>query len=245
MTDQKQEKRALIEYKAIKPLIDALALAGGCSSAVLISMIDNPIGKAAAVGFGFSCFWYWGRSNLTATGPKRKKPQRRDDYLTVNSAKGSRQVRRFEQVAPSHIIRQSLWADMLDLVRKSEPHITNQPPVSPRRPQTLDQFAFVSYDNAGNRVQLLSCDVRNFLRRAWLYRPRGKGLGARFWGNRNQRTWPEWYPGPFWYEALVLLIRQTEKGLGRQLIVPLGYQQEGLRWGSRETYEHLIYWYTK
>lgn len=250
MTDQKQEKRALIEHEAIKPLIDALALAGGCSSTALIPMIDNPIGKAATVGFGFSCFWYWGRGNLTSTSPKRKKPRRRADDYKVNWGDGT--MRRFEQIAPDFITRQSLWADIRDLVRKPKPRVIEQPPIRPIKPRSLEQFAFMSWDDNGNPVQLLSCDVRNFLR--WARRKldkgkteRGEGLGKRSWDNRSRSTWPDWYPGPRWYEAMMVLLVATEVGLKRQLIDVIQDEPRRikLRYPAWSTYEHILWWYTE
>lgn len=242
MTEQKQEnKRALIEYAVAKPFVDATALGLAIGGPAALS--GNFIAGFVA-GSSFSLFWYWGRGNLVS---KRRAAvsAKMADYITVNSANGSRQVRRFEQVAPGYIVRESYAQAAWRLIRPQRPEPVSQPPVNASRPGSLDQFAFISWDNSGAEVQLLSNHVRHFLRRAWLYQNRGQGLGRRFWDTRNKRGWPEWYPGPYWYEAVMRLLVAAQKGLGRQLIVKMGHQQIGLRFNAQMTYEHLLYWYTK
>ena len=238
MTEQKS--RPLIEYAVIKPAVDAVALGLAIGGPAALS---GNFWQGFVMGASCSFSWYWIKGNLISVDPKRKKAAKRDGYK-VNW--GSGKMDHFEQVMPTHITRQPLFADLFGLFKtKPRTRITGQPEIRPNRPSTLDQFAFVSCDNAGNQIQLLSCDVRNFLRRAWLHKGRGRGLGARLWGHKEARTWPNWYPGPFWREAVIMLIKAAQAGLGRQLIVPLGHQQEGLRFDARTTYEHLIYWYAK
>lgn len=250
MTKQQTQQALInIEYKVAKPFVDAGALALGSSAFAMV--LQAPVFNWALVGGGFSLVFYWGRENLTATRSKHKKSKRRDDYLIVNSTNGRRQINRFEQVSPTYITRRSLWTDLTSLLKgKPEPRVINQSPVSPRRPQTLDQFVFVSYDDAGNRVQLNSSNVRNFLWEAWKDQDKGKGLGKRKWDYRNRKTWPSWYPGPEWYEAMIRLLLSTQNGLGRQLVIIIQDEPRRMKLrypprGENGTYEHILWWYTE
>ena len=234
---EKKEKRAIIEYAVAKPFIEGIiaGLAVGGPASFSGKFFEGLV-------WGSSLYFGWYLWSQNANQGKRK-PRSQNSTITVNTASGTRKVRRFE-FQPGYIARET-WGETLRrwTVGKPQPRIAGPTAPTVTRPAELDQFVFISQSDDGQMVELLSTDFRNFLRRAWLYRERGKGFGARFWGPLNQRSWPDWYPGPFWYQAARNLIYSAQGGLGRQLVIETNNQWYMLRWPMKTTYEHVLYWY--
>jgi len=241
VTDQKNEKqRALvnIEYRVVKPFIDAAALGSGCAAFAV--PLDGPIINWAVVGAGFSFFWYWGKNNLTR--PEKKagshSPSRQ---IVVNSATESRKVRIFDQVAPQFITRESYVEGLtrwLGLGRKSATQRDAAKEPEPK-PEWLEETIFTSYHD-NQAIQLSERDVARFLSWAWRYRARGKGLSERSWV-RNWKQRPQWYHGlgPVWYYAMMNLLWNLEAKAGRDVITWIGHQQYGLARDPHQTLQGL------
>jgi hypothetical protein len=214
-----QAQRALIniECKVAKPFVDAIAL--GLAIAGPLSFSGNFLGGFVC-GSSFSLVLYWGKNNLMR--PKRAKAKRGGAgpaHLIVNSATGSRKIRRFEYAAfqPGHINRET-WGEMLRRWVGGErgPRPVIDKPHVPR------EFVFQSHYD-GQTVELREDDVRRFLRAAWKNRQRGRGLSHRRWV-REWRQRPQWYKdlGPYWYRALLVLLREAQLVLRCQLVVCIG-----------------------
>jgi hypothetical protein len=95
----------------------------------------------------------------------------------------------------------------------------------------MSEFIFYG-QYEGQEVQLLESDVIRFLNAAWRVEKRlhkGTGLSERRWV-RNISQRPQWYKnlGTAWYYALIDLLYEVEDMSGRQLIVPVGWQQNAL-----------------
>jgi hypothetical protein len=97
----------------------------------------------------------------------------------------------------------------------------------------MTEYIFLSHYD-GQEVQLLESDVTRFL---WRYRKWGHGLSERRWV-RDISQRPQWYKnvGSTWYYALVELLWEVE---ARQLIVPVGWQQNALARDPHQTLEAL------
>jgi hypothetical protein len=95
----------------------------------------------------------------------------------------------------------------------------------------------------GKEMQLLESDVIRFLNAAWRAEKRhkkGTGLSQRRW-DRNMSQRPQWYKnlGTSWYYALIDLLWEVEEMSGRQLIIPVGWQQNALARDPHQTLEAL------
>ncbi len=211
---QKQTRRALIEYKIVKPFVDAAALGSACGS--LAFATGGPAFNWSLLGGSASLFWYWGRSNLSR--PKAKRATRAPGrHILVNSANGSRSMV-FNQVAGGFITRET-WGDPFFRWLRGKPRVRPQYPVIDK-PKILEEFVFRS-----GQIELLESDVRLFLRAAWRNRHRGSGLSQRRWVRDCQKR-PQWYQnlGPTWYYGLLSLLREAQQKTGRQLVVCTGPQ---------------------
>ncbi len=218
---EKRTQRCLIEYAIVKPAVDALAL--GAGSAAFATVLQGPVLNWSLIGGGFSLFWYWGTANLTKG--KKGKPARESagpGSIVVNSVNGSRKVSRkgfeYAQYQPRYVSRET-FPEMLRRFVKRKPRIRQAPLDAPI---ALRDFVFHSYYQ-GQPVELAEDDVRRFLRSAWRHRHQGSGLGQRRWV-RDWRLRPQWYKdlGPYWYFALLALIREAELITYRQLVVSPG-----------------------
>lgn len=250
MPDQKEEKRPLIEYAALKPVIDAAVLATGCASVATIPAVESHIIKAAAVGVGFSCFWFWGSGNLSRS-PQAKKAaatkRNRGRQIKVQGEKWT-----FDQVAPQHITRQSAFRDFLDFLRprKQEP-LQRQAQRQIDKPPWMKEVVFHSHCN-GYPVELSEPDVLRFLSWARRHQQKGKGLSERSWVRlgHERGAWYQALPRPQWYEAMKNILYELEEKSGREIIAEISTNQiklskdaalilEGLRWleGIRPQYD--------
>ena len=210
---QKQSRRALIEYKIVKPFVDAVALGSGCG--LFASVAREPVSSWAFIGGGLSLFWYWGTANLSR--PKAKRTTRTAGRrILVNSANESRSMV-FNQVAGGFIARESYLTPILRWV-KGNPRVRPQTDRIDKPPWMSEQVFSSHYK--GRPVQLLESDVTRFLIEAWRHRSHGSGLSQRRWV-RGFKDRPQWYKnlGTHWYYALINLIDKTETMSGRQLIV--------------------------
>lgn len=96
------------------------------------------------------------------------------------------------------------------------------PPPSPSqtvRSQIVEMRKFESVDQTGQRVQLLSDDLRAFLKTAWRHNARGSGLSLNRWTGKRYRL-PQWYTGKGigWYWAALNLLADAEDVTGTQLV---------------------------
>ena len=224
MTKQRTQKALFnIEYKVAKPFVDAGALALGSSAFAVV--LQGPALNWGLLGAGFSLFWYWGSANLTR--PKRgKKPASPASVgagsVMVNSVNGSRKVSlgfNFQQ--PGWVSRETGWETLSRLAwwkNKPTPRPVIDKAAVPR------EFVFQSHYD-GQPVEIREDDLRRFLRAAWKYRFRGKGLGERHWV-REWRQRQQWYKdlGPHWYRALLVLLREAQRVRQCQLVVCTGPQ---------------------
>jgi hypothetical protein len=237
MTKQ-QTRRAIIEYKTAKPFVDALAL--GLGSSAFAVVFQGPAFNWACIGAGFSLVFYWGSANLTS--PKKTKPKRGragPGHVVVNSVNGTRKVPLeggFEY-APRFVSRET-WGETLRrfVMGRPEPRPAFD---QPAKPKWMTEYIFLSHYD-GQEVQLLESDVTRFLNSAWRYRKWGHGLSERRWV-RDISQRPQWYKnvGSTWYYALVELLWEVEAISGRQLIVPVGWQQNALARDPHQTLEAL------
>jgi hypothetical protein len=219
MTKQ-QTRRPLIEYKVAKPFVDATALGVGSSAFAIV--LQGPALNWGLLGAGFSLIWFWGSNNLTR--PKRKKGassvRAGAGSVVVNSATGSRKVSLgFNYEHPGFVSRET-WGETLRRL------IVGKPPSRPAidKPTVPFEFVFQSHYD-GQPVELREDDVRRFLRAAWKYRRRGRGLSHRRWV-RECRDRPQWYKdlGPHWYRAFLVLLREAQQLRQCQLVVCIGPQ---------------------
>lgn len=241
MTKQRTQKALInIEYKTAKPFVDATALGlaiGGPSA------FSGNFWTGFVCGSSFSLFWYWGSSNLTR--PKKAKPRHGGGgpgHVIVNSVNGTRKVpleKGFEY-APRFVSRetypQAIWRKIKIWGGKPEPRqAINQP----TKPKWMTEYIFLSHYD-GQEVQLLESDVTRFLNSAWRYRKWGRGLSERRWV-RDISLRPQWYKnvGPTWYYALINLLWEVEEVSGRQLLIPVGWQQNALARDPHQILEAL------
>ncbi len=241
MTEKKEiQHRPIIEYKAVKPFVDAAALAGGCASFALVPVVDNPAGKAALVGTGFSLFWYWGSGNLSLPKAAQRAPRNAGRKIKVQGEKWT-----FDQVAPGQFVtRQSAFKDFLGFLGGNKHKVVqrNATPSVPK-PGWMTELVFHSHCN-GYPCQILVQDAFRFLRLAQkLQREKGKGKGL------SKNTWiryaherPLWYqelPCPSWYHAMMNLIYAAERYGEKQLIVEVGPRQIALAREASQVLEAL------
>jgi hypothetical protein len=223
VSDQKEEKRPLIEYAAAKPFVDAAVLATGCASVAVIPTVESQIIKAAAVGVSFSCFWFWGSGNLSR--PKAKSAKRKQGrQIKVQGEPWS-----FDQVAPGQFItRQSVLKDILDflLPHKQEP-LQRQAQRKIDKPPWMQEVVFHSHCDF-YPMQLAEPDVSRFLNWARRHQQRGKGLSARSWVRfgHERGAWYQALPRPQWYEAMMNLLDAAGKYGERQLVIEIGNQKK-------------------
>lgn len=224
---EKRTRCYLIEYAVFKPAVDALAL--GAGSAAFATVLHGPVLNWSLIGGGFSLFWYWGTANLTK--PKKAKPARESvgpGSIVVNSVNGNRIVSRkgfeYAQYEPGYVSRET-FPEIIRRLVKRKPRIRQAPLAAPI---ALREFVFHSHYK-GQPVELGEDDVCRFLNAAWRNRKRGSGLGQRRW-DRDRRLRPQWYKdlGPYWYYALLALLREAQQITQRQLVVCIGYQQYAL-----------------
>lgn len=236
MSDQKEQRRPIIEYAVAKPFVDAGVLSLGCASTALIPSIASPAGKAAAVGFGFSCFWYWGSGNL-----KRSKPTqttRKKGHTKLINGKPFT----FDQVAPGQFVtRQSAIKDFLGFLGIGNRKPAQRPAQRIDKPAWMKEQVFHSHCN-GYPVQLMEPDVTRFLLWAYRHRQRGEGLSERSWDRfgESRGAWYQELPRPQWCKAMMNLLYAAQKLGGKQLIIEIGNQKklarepaeilEALRW---------------
>jgi len=211
---EKKATQHLIEYKVVKPFVDAAVFGSACAGTAFF--LDGPPFEWSILGGAVSLFWHWGRAN--PVNPKtRWNRTRRGRRIPVNSATESRNIRIFDQVAPGFIIRESYLTGILRWA-KGKPRVRPQADRIDKPPWMSEQVFSSHYK--GHRVQLLESDVTRFLIEAWRHRSQGSGLSERRWV-RGFKDRPQWYKnlGTHWYYALISLIDETETMSGRQLIV--------------------------
>jgi hypothetical protein len=227
-------KRALIEYKVVKPWVDASALGTGCAAFAIVA--NGPAWSWACLGAGFSLVWYWGRNNLYSVRDGKPSP-RRGRHVTVNSHNKKRDVAIFDY-QPGYITRDS-WPDIiLGWFRHPRPMSSSK---TTGKPSVLEEFVFIS-QYLGQPIELQEKNVKRFLAAAWYNRDRGSGLGERRWVREWKRR-PAWYQelGPPFYYAMLSLIGGAQKQLNRQLVIKLGHQQYGLKFDHHTMYG-LLKW---
>lgn len=231
---EKQRERPLIEYQVVKPFVDAAALGSGC--ALVAAASNGPIANWAFIGGAFSLFWHWGSANFA----KEKK-------LAAPRNSSRRKVKvngedwTFHHQIPGQFIgRETVWEAVARLIGKKLPKPTPQadfkPPAEEKR-----EFVFRSYCNRGAPFELTQSEVVKFLRTAWLYRDRGRGLGQRFWVREANRR-PDWYHqigGIPAYFAFLNLLSDAEKINNNRLVIVMGHQQVRLKYDDHKTFKEL------
>ncbi len=171
---------------------------------------------------GISLFWYWGSVNLTKTGKRAKPPSPASvgaGSVVVNSATGSRKVALGFNYEPRLVPRETwgeIWHRLVWGKDAPTPRAVIDNPTVPR------EFIFQSHYE-GQPVEVREDDLRRFLRAAWKYRLRGVGLGHRHWV-REWRDRPQWYKdlGPYWYKAVLVLLREAQQVRQCRLVVCTG-----------------------
>lgn len=97
--------------------------------------------------------------------------------------------------------------------RNKPPNIRDAKRIAKTR-KPSDMFDTLYFAYAG--IQIPATAMKKFLRRAYLYQERGKGLSARYWvhGNGSRLQW--WRRE--WYNPIMAIIDDTQRQTGLQLI---------------------------
>jgi len=150
-------------------------------------------------------------------------PAAHDDYLTINTANGTQEIRKFEATLPDGFSgayspkpRHVTIRTVADLLRGPQPIAAKQL----HYPAPVEREAVHYWSNG---VQLSGDVVWRFLRYAERNRTRGAGLSERYWTRRNRSEWwNEAYYGP-----IIALLDYASQRSRVQLIIMQGNQWRG------------------
>jgi hypothetical protein len=228
VSDQKENQRALIniEYKAIEPIMYTGFTGLGCGG--FTWLLNGPFWGGFVFGASTFCLYYVGRGNLNRHPPKAKEGKReRVRQVTVQGEKWT-----FDQVAAGQFVtRQSVAKDFLGFLgfgKRNAAQRNATMPATPK-PHWMEKKIFHSHCN-GYPVELDVGDVWRFLRWAYKYRTKGKGLSERSWV-RYGHLRGAWYlelPNPQWYWAMINMLEAAQEIGKRQLIQEISSNQKCL-----------------